>query len=191
MTDSWERARINHRARQSAAIADAALSLLLEHGASALTMAAVASAAGISRQTLYRYYSDIDAVVVGIAELITSHDDLLETRVRAQPDPAAQLEVLVHTVAQATGHDNPEVAAVRAALPPAARDVLARHEERVTTLLIAILRDGIACGVFRPDLEAADDAPLILGLAAAAGPTNSGRAVTLVHRIVDPEENPT
>jgi AcrR family transcriptional regulator len=191
VTDDWRRATLDHRTRQSEAIAGAALSLLLEHGAPALTMAAIAAAADISRQTLYRYYPDIDAVLVGVAELLASHDDHLETHVRAQADPAAQLDVLVHTVTQAAGHGNPEAAALRATLPPAARDVLTRHEDRVTRLLADVLRDGVGRGVFRTDLEPESDAPLVLGLAAAADPNNPGRALTLVHRIVSPEENPT
>ncbi|MEZ5217723.1 MAG: TetR/AcrR family transcriptional regulator [Ilumatobacteraceae bacterium] len=185
------RTTLDHRTRQAGTIAGAALALLLEHGASALTMAAVATAAEISRQTLYRYYPDIDAVLVGIAELIASHDDHLESHVRTQPDPASRLEALVHTVAEASGHHHPEAAGVQAALPPAARDVLTQHEGCVTALLVEVLRDGIGQGVFRTDLEPANDAPLILGLASAADPTNPERAITLVRRIVDPEENPT
>jgi len=191
MTDSWERAKLDHRTRQADAIAAAALSLLLEHGAPAMTMAAIATAADVSRQTLYRYYPDIDAVLVGIAELVASHDDHLDAHVRTQPDPAAQLEALIQTVAQAAGHDNPDVAALRATLPPAARDVLTRHEDRVTRLLMDVLEDGMGRGVFRADLEPANDAPLIFGLAAAADPTNPERAITLIHRIVNPEESPT
>lgn len=190
MADRWERTRHDHRIRQSDAIAGAALSLLLERGASALTMAAIANAADISRQTLYRYYPDVDAVLVGIAELIASHDDHLEIQVRAQPDPAAQLDALLRTVTDAGGHDNPE-AATLATLPPEAREVLARHEHRVTRLLIDVLQTGIDQGVVRADLEPSRDAPLILGLASAADPADRGRAIALVHRIIDPQEHPS
>lgn len=190
MTNSWNQAKLDHRARQSATIAEAAFRLLLEHGASALNMAAIATAAGVSRQTLYRYYPDIDAVLVGIAELIASHDSQLEAHVRSQPDPAAQLGALIQMVTQAAGHDGPGVTELRASLPPAARDVLARHEQRVTHLLAQILQDGMDRSVFRADLEPANDAPLILGLAAAADPTSPERATTLVHRIIYPMENP-
>jgi hypothetical protein len=69
--------------------------------------------------------------------------------------------------------------------------VLDRHEDSVTRLLADVLRDGIGRSVFRADLEPAGDAPLILGLATAADPTDPERAITLVHRIVDLEENPT
>lgn len=191
MNDRWEQARLEHRTRQSDAISGAALSLLIDRGASALTMAAIATEAGVSRQTLYRYYPDVDAVLVGVAELIASHDDDLQAHVLAQPDPAAQLDALVHTVAGSSGHDGPDPAALRATLPPTARNVLTRHEDNVTRLLVDVLRDGMDRGVFSADLEPAADAPLILGLAAAADPAARGRAITLVHRIVDQQEKPT
>ena len=42
MAESWDDARLAHRHRQAASIATSALSLMTEHGASALTMAAIA-----------------------------------------------------------------------------------------------------------------------------------------------------
>lgn len=189
VTDSWELARSDHRSRRSDAIAHAALSLLLTRGAPALTMAALAEAAGVSRQTLYRYFPDLDAVLVGVAGLVASHDDDLEVRVRAAGDPADRLDALVGIVAGAEHHDDMDVAALRAALPPAARDVLATHEQRVGRLLAEILQDGIEQGVFRTDIEPARDAAPILGLATAR-PSDPERARTFVHRIVDPQEDP-
>ncbi|MEZ5237433.1 MAG: TetR/AcrR family transcriptional regulator [Microthrixaceae bacterium] len=182
---------MDHRSRQSGAIAEAALSLILDRGASALTMAAIATTAGISRQTLYRYYPDIDAVLVGVAELVASHDDHLEAEVRALPEPAAQLDTIVRAVATAAGHDNPEATALLATLPPKAREVLAQHEARTTGIVVDILQTGIDRGIFRAGIEPSADAPLILGLASAGDPADPGRAITLVHRIVDPQENPS
>lgn len=193
MADNWQQARLDHRAKQSDAIAAAALSLVLEGGASALTMAAIATAADISRQTLYRYYPDIDAVLVGIAELIASHDDHLEAHVGDQVGPVAQLEAIVRAVAHAEGHDPRQAAALRGTLPPKAREVLARHEDRVVQLLAGVLQAGIDDGAFRGDIDPSADAPLVLGLATAASPDDPERAITFVHRMVDPtpQEHPT
>jgi len=185
MGDNWERARLDHRVRQSEAIASSALTLVLERGASALTMAAIAAAANVSRQTLYRYYPDIDAVLVGVAELIASHDDRLEAQVLEQPDPAAQLDTFIGAVAHTGSHHTHESAALQTTLPPRAREVLARHEDRIVRVLVHVLKTGINAGVFRSDVEPSADAPLIVGLAAVADPTDPSRAVTLVHRMVD------
>lgn len=193
MADNWKQARLDHRIQQSEAIAGAALSLVFEHGASALTMAAIATAADISRQTLYRYYPDIDAVLVGIAELITSHDDDFESQVHEHSDPVSQLDVIVQTVAHAGGHDTSESAALRATLPPQARELLDRHEKRIIRILVNVLKTGIEDGVFRNDVDPSTDAPLILGLATAADPANPDRAIDLVHRMVgrNTQESPT
>ena len=193
MADKWQQVRLDHRAQQSEAIAAAALSLVLEHGASALNMAAIATAADISRQTLYRYYSDIDAVLVGIAELIASHDDHLEAQALQHTEPSAQLDLIVRTVAQAGGHDPRGAAALRATLPPPARRVLKQHEDRTLQLLANVLRAGTNDGTFRNDIDPLADAPLILGLASAADPSAPERALDLVHRLVRPnsQENTT
>lgn len=187
MPEEWQQTRLDHRARQAQGIAGAALSLILEHGAPALTMAALADAAGVSRQTLYRYFPDIDAVLVGMAELVASHDDLFEAQVREEPDPTAQLDVLVATSAQAHGHGALPATTLRASLPPPARAVLDDHARRVERLAQEVLQAGVRSGAFRPDLEPSVDAPLVLGLAAAADPGCIERALVLVHRLVDPE----
>jgi len=51
-------------------------------------------------------HPDIDAVLTGVAELIASHDDHLESHVRGpNPDPAAQLDSLARTAERRDGTD--------------------------------------------------------------------------------------
>lgn len=190
MRDDWERVTSEHRMRQADAIAHAALSLLLSRGASALTMAAVAEAADVSRQTLYRYFTDLDAVLIGIARLVAAQDDDLEALVRAEPDPVARLDALVRIVAEAADHDDVALAALRTALPPEARDVLATHEDRIRQVLVDVLREGVSEGRLGSDVDPQRDAPRILGLAAAR-PVDPERVITLVHRIVELQRDPT
>jgi AcrR family transcriptional regulator len=185
MGDSWTHARLQHRTDQGRAIAAAALGLLTERGAGALSMAAVAEAADVSRPTLYRYYGDIDAVLAGVADLVASHDDLVADAVGREPDPAARLDLLLGMVAGAVDHGT-ATTALRAALPPAAREVLSSHENRIRGLLAQTLADGGDSGAFRRDLSPEADARLILGLALAADPEDAHRAIALVHRLVDP-----
>lgn len=184
MSDSWRQTRDDHRARQLDAIAAAALSLIVDRGASALTMAAVAEAAGISRQTLYRYCRDVDAVLVAVAQLIASHDDEFESVVADQPDPAGGLDLIARTVIAAGGHGAEQLRKLAAALPPAGREVVVRHEAGIRRLLSDVLQAGTADGSFRNDLDPDLDAPLILGLLTAADPDRPERALMLVHRLV-------
>ncbi len=185
MSDDWAQARLQHRSHQEQAIAAAALTLLSERGAGALSMAGIAEAASVSRPTLYRYYPDIDAVLTGVADLIASHDDRLEEAVSEEADPVARLDLLLGTFIASVDHSG-ATASLRASLPPPAREVLARHESRIHRLLAHTLAAGVDSGVFRPDLSPVLDAPLILGLALAADPEHPDRARDLAHRLVDP-----
>ena len=185
MSDSWARARREHRSQQEQTIASAALGLLTERGAGSLSMAAIAEAAHISRPTLYRYYRDVDAVLTGIADLVASHDDLFEEAVAREPDPAARLDLILGAVAGAGDHAA-AAPALHAALPPDGREVLVRHETRVRRLLTETLAAGLDSGAFRRDLAPEADAPLLLGLARAADPGGTHRAIALAHRLVDP-----
>jgi len=147
-------------------------------------MAAVAREAGVSRQTLYRYYGDVDAVLVGIAELVAAHDEDFERLVAEQPDPGSQLDFVARTIT-GTGHAEHSARALAALLPPEGRDVLSQHEARVHRLVGNVLRHGIDDGSFRNDLDPEADPPLIVGLLAAADPDQPERALALVQRLVE------
>ena len=164
MTESWNQSRLAHRDQQAASIAASALSLIIEHGAPTLTMAAIAKAADISRQTLYRYYRDVDAVLVGVAELVASHDEDFEQLVAQEPNPRSQLDLIARTVVVGGGHGEHAAVALAAVLPPKGRDVLMQHEARAVRLLSDVLSRGIDDGSFRSDIDPAADPPLILGL---------------------------
>lgn len=190
MAESWEDARLTHRSRQADSIAASALSLLTDQGASALTMAAIADKADISRQTLYRYYKDVDAVFVGIAELITVHDEAFTQLVREQPNPPAQLDLIART-ATSEDHGQHNIAALLVALPPAGRNIITHHQATAHDLLAEVLQRGIEDASFGDHIQPATDAPLILGLLDAADPAESERAIALVRQLVDPTKRNT
>lgn len=186
--DSWDRARRQHREHQAAVIATKALELVMEGGASALTMADIAKAAEVSRQTLYRYYPTLDAVLTGIAQVVAGGDEDLARQVADAANPRAALDVLSRAVATAQADGHPHAADVSALLPPNARDLLADHSKRIEDVLAGVLRRGVEEGSFRAELVPTTDAPLILGLLTAASPEDPERAVTLVHQLVSPDQ---
>jgi AcrR family transcriptional regulator len=161
------------------------MSLLIDRGAGALNMAAIAEAASVSRPTLYRYYPDLDAVLTGVADLVASHDDQMEAAASQEPDPLARLDLLLGMVVAAVDHSG-ATASLRASLPPPAREVLDRHESLIRRLLADTLTEGVGGGVFRREVSPVIDAPLILGLALAADPEHPDRAIDLAHRLVEP-----
>ena len=74
MAKSWNEALATHRHAVRDAIKDTTWSLVHEHGATGLSMSQIAERVGISRATLYRYFSDVDSILVEWhADKIHSH----------------------------------------------------------------------------------------------------------------------
>jgi AcrR family transcriptional regulator len=183
MTSRWAQSRADHKTQQAADIARAAFGLLIREGTAGLSMAAIADAAGVARQTLYRYYPDLDAVLVGIARLVAESEHDLADAVLASDDPDVQLETFIRTVfSTAPGHPSP--AAIEALLPPEARELVADHEHRLIQLVAGILRRGVDAGAFRPDIDPTLDAHLLQRLIIAATPLLAMYPDRLVERVV-------
>jgi AcrR family transcriptional regulator len=87
-----------HRAAVRDAVLDAAAALIAEHGLTALTMSRIAGNTGIGRATLYKYFPDVEAVLLAWHERqVHQHlTRLIEVRDNAS-DPTARL----HAVLQA------------------------------------------------------------------------------------------
>lgn len=64
MHGSWDRTVDEHRNAQREEIANTAWSLAQQHGPFAITMSQVAVAAGVSRPTLYKYFPDVESMLV-------------------------------------------------------------------------------------------------------------------------------
>lgn len=162
---SWGDATASYRDRQRGAILGTALELLMGHGSAGMSMAALASAAGISRATLYRYFSDLDAVLVGIAEMIAQHDEDLAAAVLSEPGARRQLREVVSALVSAHAGEALPVEAIAGALPPAARELLEAHERRTLHLIQDILERGRRSGELREDVDPEPDAALVIGMA--------------------------
>lgn len=101
MTSSWSEALDDHRAHQREQVLVAALELLDERGMAGLTMSALAQRAGMSRATLYHYFSDVDAVLAAwVGEEIKRSLAALVSEATAIADPLARLEHVIDAQAQ-------------------------------------------------------------------------------------------
>lgn len=60
----WADTIDGHRRQVNDAILDAAASLIAEHGPLSVTMSAIAERAGIGRATLYKYFADVESILV-------------------------------------------------------------------------------------------------------------------------------
>jgi AcrR family transcriptional regulator len=89
-----ERSAAYHHGNLSAALIDAALALIMEKGAAALTIREVAARAGVSHAAPYRHFADKKALM---AELARQGFDLMVARMRARmaehpDDPVIRLK---------------------------------------------------------------------------------------------------
>lgn len=142
-------------------IIEAALGLVAEAGLGGVTMVGVAEAAGISRQTLYNHYSDVDGIVVAA---IRRHNEisiqLLESSLRVVDDPSAKLEQLVRHAVSIGAHAH-GARGMEHALSTAARATLDDYHEALDGSIRSILSDGRDAGVFRSDIDVDIDATIV------------------------------
>src|SRR5713101_6254962 len=81
----WDETIEAHRHAVRDATLDAAAALVAEHGLLSVTMSQIAEETGIGRATLYKYFSDVEAILVARHERqVTSHlEHLAEVRDQA------------------------------------------------------------------------------------------------------------
>jgi AcrR family transcriptional regulator len=96
MPKLWEQTVVEHRRAVGDAILDAAAALAEQQGPRAVTMSQVAGRAGIGRATLYKYFPDVDAILLAWQE-------------RQLAEHATHLHQLAHS-------DGPAVERLRAVL---------------------------------------------------------------------------
>jgi AcrR family transcriptional regulator len=153
-----------HRTRQRAALIQAAIDILAEQGAAAVTPAAVGARAGVARSTFYLYFPSVAALLAAIVEeSFTAADDAVTEELASLSGPAARIDAFVRTELQlaADGLHRPAAALMHADLPPECRErVNELHHNHYAPLHEAIT----ATGPTNPDLAS----QLIGGLLQAA-----------------------
>jgi AcrR family transcriptional regulator len=97
------------------AIEDAAWALADEHGLRAVTMARIATAAGIARATIYKYFPDVESVLAAWHQRqIDAHLEQLTAMSEAAEDPQRALRSVLGAYAGIVarrGQHGPELAA--------------------------------------------------------------------------------
>jgi AcrR family transcriptional regulator len=138
-----------HRRDMRAAILDATAALIAEQGLGATTMLAIAERTGIGRATLYKYFREIDAVLVALHERdVASHLAELEAARDRQGTPWQRLERVLETYARLAHaeHGSELVARMRH------RESVARGFQQLNQLLQALLNDAIEQRLVREDI---------------------------------------
>ncbi len=92
----WNETIEEHRRAVHDAALDAFAALAGEHGLASVTMSQIAATAGIGRATLYKYFPDIESVLLAWHERqVARHLQLLVQARDAADGPAARLEAVL------------------------------------------------------------------------------------------------
>jgi AcrR family transcriptional regulator len=175
----WDDTIHAHRAAVRDAILDTTAALVSEHGLLSVTMSQIAQVTGIGRATLYKYFPDVEAILVAWHERqVTAHlAQLAELRDQAG-DAGQRLQAVLEAYAFIAHdrfshqHPGPEVAAL---LHRGAH--LTRAQQQVHDLIKDLLTEAAATGELRDDVAPDELASYCLHALGAASSLPSKAAV--------------
>lgn len=152
-----------HRLRQRRRLLDAAQRLFDEHGIDRVTMAEIIATSGVRASTLYQYFQNKDEIVwVLVAEIMSASTEA-GRQLMERPGVTAlgKITSLLELMAEDLAHRTAQVRFMAQFDAMYARQWSAEHllslEARIFPEgfagLIGLLREGIADGSLRPDLN--------------------------------------
>ena len=176
MPKLWDDSIDSHRRAVREATIDATAALVAEHGVRAVTMSQIAEKTGIGRATLYKYFQDVDGILVAWHERqIHRHLEQL-SRLR---DQAGNVNERLRAVLEAYAFIQHELAAHGGALSAALHggDHVDRAQQQLREFMGELLAEAAAAGAVRDDVPASELASYCLHATAAAGGLPSKAAV--------------
>jgi AcrR family transcriptional regulator len=178
----WNETIEEHRRAVRDAVLETTAALVMEDGLRAVTMSKIAEESGIGRATLYKYFPDVEAILLAWHDRqITAHlAQLAEVRDQADGGADEQLEAVLTAYAliarETHGHHGTEISGFLH------RDQRVAHaEQHLRDMIRDLLAEGAAGGTLRDDVAPAELANYCLHALAAAATLTSKAAV---HRLV-------
>ena len=174
MPKLWSETIEEHRRAIHDATLDTTADLVRQHGLAAVTMSQIAAATGIGRATLYKYFPDVEAILMAWHERhIALHLRVL-TEARDAATPAGRLEAVLEAFAliQHQHHDTE--------LPVALLhrgEHVARARRQLQDLVSELLAESAEAGSVRSDIAPDELAGYCLHALTAAGTLPSETAV--------------
>jgi len=173
----WNKTIEAHRREVRGAVLDTTAVLVAEHGLLSVTMSRIAEETGIGRATLYKYFPDVEAILLAWHERqIAGHlGYLAEIRDRAG-DASERLELVLEAYAlisqESHGHNDTELEALLH------RDEqVVRGQQHVRDMIRDLLAEGIGTGSIRNDVAPDELASYCLHALTAASRLRSKAAV--------------
>ena len=177
MPKLWTETIEAHRREVRDAILDTTAALAAEQGLLSVTMSQIAEETGIGRATLYKYFPDVEAILLAWHERQISGHLAYLAEVRDQAGDAGQrLEAVLEAYAlishESHGHHNAELAAFLH------RDQhVARAQRQLRDMIRDMLTEGAETGDLRDDVAADELASYSLHALTAASSLPSKAAV--------------
>jgi AcrR family transcriptional regulator len=178
MPKLWTETIAAHRAAVRDAILDTAVALVAEQGLASVTMSQIAEQSGIGRATLYKYFPDVEAILVAWHDRHVSGHLAHLAALRDQAGGAAERLAAVLGAYALILHKRPanELAALLHR-----EEHVAQAQRQLSELIRELLAEGVASGVVRSDVAPDELARYCLHALGAAGGLPSEAAV---HRLV-------
>ena len=170
----WDETIEAHRRAVGDAILDAAAALAAEHGLRAVTMSQIAEQTGIGRATLYKYFPDVEAILVAWHERqVRGHLEQL-LAIRDRGDAAVEhLKAVLETYAQICHeHHGSQLAALLHR-----GEHVERARQHLSDFIRDLLTEGAREGDIRDDVAADELANYCLHALSGAASLPSTAAV--------------
>jgi AcrR family transcriptional regulator len=174
----WNETIEAHRRAVRDATLDTTAALVVEHGLPSVTMSRIAEETGIGRATLYKYFSDVEAILIAWHERhVTGHlEHLAEVRDQAG-DAGERLEAVLEAYALISHeHHGIELGIELAALLHRGEHVI-RAQQQLSDLIRDLLTDAAETGDVRDDVAPDELASYCLHALTAASSLPSKAAV--------------
>ena len=146
-----------HREQVQRRVFEAFATLMAEHSFDAITMAKLATEAGIGRTAIYHHFADKDAVIIAFASQETSrYIDGLRANLAGVDDPVERLAIYIRHQLDAGQQFHMGLGPqLYGALSPDTMSAIREHVVAIEDVLREILTDGAAAGRFTFEDEAA------------------------------------
>ena len=180
----WNETMEAHRRAVRDVVLDTTAALVAEHGLRSVTMSQIAEKAGIGRATLYKYFPDVEAILLAWHEhQITGHLEHL-AEIRDQADGAGErLEAVLEAYAllsrESHGHHDTELAAFLHR-----GEHVARAQQQLRDLIRDLLIEAAKTGEVRDDVAPEELASYCLHALAAAHSLPSEAAIRRLVTVV-------
>ena len=175
MPKLWSETIEAHRRAVVDGTLDTTAALVAKHGLRSVTMSQIAEKTGIGRATLYKYFPDVEAILVAWHKRqITGHLEYLAEVGNRPGDAGHRLEAVLHAFAlMSHEHHGTKLAALLHR-----GEHVARAQQQLTNFIRDLLIEGAKTGHFRDDVSPDELASYCLHALAGASCLRSKAAVS-------------